>query len=159
VQGNPLIRDPSGIVAGYSALVGSDVTQPPEAMQPACELYRRQFQLKGRLLPSIENPAGKLIATVENFFGDKGINRSEVGRGDDNTIDTETASSSQSRRQERRRLPQLSPRFSKVKRNQSGAVIDSHSGSCNRILMIQPFRLAGHFEPKKTRIFRRTILD
>jgi hypothetical protein len=137
VKANPLVGDPAGVVAGRSALVGTNMPQPPETMQPARELYRRQFQFERRLLPGIENTAGEGVATVQDFFGDKGIDRPEVSRSDHYPVDPKSASLKDRRRQDSSRLPHLPPGFGNVKRDQSGAIFDSHAHSCRWILMIQ----------------------
>ena len=139
MKANPLIRNPAGIVAGNTAFVGTNMAQPPETMETPRKLHGRQLQFKRGLLPGIENPTGKRIATVENFFGNEGINRPQIGRCNNHTIDPETTQENEWRGQDGSRLPHLPPGFGNVKRNQSSAIIDSHTGSCNRILMIQPF--------------------
>jgi hypothetical protein len=143
VEGDPLVGKLAGIAAGRRALVGAHMPQPPETMQTSCKLDGRQFEGEGRFTIRIENTASQGETTAEDLFGDERINGSQICRSNNHTAHPETAALKGDRLQDSTGLPQTPPAFGDVKRHQSGAIFDSHTVPCCRIMMIPPFRLSG----------------
>jgi hypothetical protein len=123
--------------------------QPAEAMQTPGKLQGWKLELEGGLAVCIQDATGKRKTAIHDFVRHESVDCVQIRRRDDDAIDPEPATLNEGRRQHCSRLPHLPPTFGDVKRNQSGAIIDSHTASCHRILMIRSFRLSGRHCPKK----------
>jgi len=126
MQLDPVVDNGACIGTGLGALVGADMAQPGEGMEPDREMIGGEFQEEGRLVAGIEHAAGKRKAALVDFLRHEGVERAQIGRSDDQPAGRSTGKADRHGPRQRKEARQTTQGLRDVQIGQPLALRQSH---------------------------------
>ncbi|MNI28588.1 hypothetical protein D3C73_823750 [compost metagenome] len=126
---DPVRHDMPGMRTARFRPVCSDMPKPSKTVQALGKGPRRQFQLERRIPECFEHPPGQRETPIENFMRNEGIDRTQVGRGNDQAFGNRRQRSRQGDAIRRDAEAQTPPHFLHTGSQKPSAIGEPHGHS------------------------------